>query len=279
MTAILDLSDLVNLITGGNNGSPESLDYFKDPRVAGAAAAAPISGRWSSLWQYQGIPAHGSAPGAVEAPTRATAGAWGQANPGGGREKWLLGAHFAASQAGLFLLYDRLLHIGGLDGTVFGSAQNVGGALSRYTSPGSGNLVFVEIYTQIGATGTTFTISYTNDAGGASVSPSATIGGTGFREAQRMLLMPFLAGDRGVRGVTSITLAASTTTAGNFGVTVARPLLWIPAGNAGGGGYKSGIGRLPSVPKVETDACLAVAFFANTTTALQIAGGATLCEK
>jgi hypothetical protein len=50
MTAITNLSDLVNRITGGNSGSPEAIWFGKTGRVAGAGAAAMVLGRWTSLW-------------------------------------------------------------------------------------------------------------------------------------------------------------------------------------------------------------------------------------
>ena len=64
------------------------------------------------------------------------------------------------AQPGILVLYDRLLHIGGLNATTT-AAQTVGGSLSRYTG-GAGNQIWVEIYTQIGTTATTITANYTN---------------------------------------------------------------------------------------------------------------------
>jgi hypothetical protein len=40
MAAITDLSDLINRQSGGNSGTPESVFFFKVPRVAGVAATA-----------------------------------------------------------------------------------------------------------------------------------------------------------------------------------------------------------------------------------------------
>lgn len=278
MAALNDLSDIVNRLTGGSSGTPEQICVWKDGRVAGAAAATPIAGRPISLWQYQGTPAHGSAPGAVAAPTRATSGALGQANPGGGREKWLLGVTSAINAPGVLMLYDRLLHISGLSGTNTG-AQTVGGSLTRNTG-GVGNQIWVEVYTQIGASGTTITASYTDDAGNSgSTTTSVAIGNTGLREAQRIIPLTLAAGDYGVQAVASVTLAATTGTVGDFGVTVARPLLTLNVNAVAAGVIRDMIAGLPSIQKIDTDACLAWAFWPQTTTVPQFLMTTQYIEK
>lgn len=128
MAALTDLSDLVNRRTGGNSGTPEDIFFYKDSRVDAAAAVATIAGRYTSLWQYEGCPSGGAAPGAVAEPLETTTGGLLQTDPGGGRTKWLLGMTAAASVAGTLILYDRLLHISGLSGTNTG-AQTVAGTL------------------------------------------------------------------------------------------------------------------------------------------------------
>lgn len=273
MAALTDLSDIINRVTGGNSGTPEHLFFYRDSRVDSAAAVATVAGRMTSLWQYEGVPSGGAAPGAVAAPDNTTAGGLKQADPGGGRTKWLLGATASSSAAGTLILYDRLLHISGLSGTST-SAQTVGGTLGRYTgSESSGNQIWVEIYTQIGTTATTVTASYTDQDGNASSTTTATaIGGTGLREAQRIIPLPLASGDTGVRAVASVTLAATTGTAGDFGVSIVRPLAVLPIGLLGAGTVRDFIAGLPSIQEIKTDACLALAWLANTTTAPQVTG-------
>jgi hypothetical protein len=232
MSNLADLSALLNRATGGNSGTPDNMFFYKDSRVNAAAAVANIVGRFTSLWQYEGYPAGGAAPGAVAIPTNVTDGALKQVDPGGGREKWKTFAMAAANSAGTLILYDRLLHISGLSGTNTG-AQTVGGTLTRNTG-GVGNQIWAEIYTQIGTTATTITASYTDQDGNASQTTTATaFGGTGLREAQRIIPLPLAAGDSGVQAVASCTVLASTTTVGDFGITIARPLLSIPCSAAG----------------------------------------------
>ena len=129
-------------------------------------------------------------------------------------------------------------------------------------------------------TATTITASYTNQAGvsGRTTKPVA-IGGTGNREGERMLPLPLQDGDTGVQAVASVTLAASTVTAGSFGVTVVKPigLGIIPA--AGAGYWRDYVSGLPGLPKIDTDACLALAFLANSTTAPQLMFAAGMAER
>lgn len=278
MTALTDLSDVVNLMTGGNSGAPENLFYYKDARVAGAVAATPVGLRWTSLWQYEGIPSHGAAPTTVAVPDNTTAGGLKQTNPAGVKQKWLMGVTASGAQSGTLVLYDRLLHIGNLSGTVT-TAQTVGGSLTRYTG-GAGNQIWAEIYTQIGATGTTLTASYTNQAGTSGQTTTAVNwGNTGFREAQRMIPLQLASGDTGVQAVASVTAVASTLTAGAFGVTVVHPLAIIPIINGGAGAMRDFITGLPGPIEILPNACLAWAYWPSTTTALTIVGSVHMCEK
>lgn len=262
MAAYLDLNEFVNRCSGGNSGLPEIMFMHKEARVAGAAAQTPVAGKWTSYWLYEGQPSHGATPTTVAAPTRATQGAWGQANPGGGRQKWMSALVAACGSQGTLMLYDRLLHIGGLDGTVT-TAQTVGGALTRFTG-GSGNIMWAEIYTAIGGTTSGITASYTNQSGAFKTSTAVQIGNTNFKEAQRILPLSLAAGDSGVQGVTSVTLSLSTGTAGNFGITVAHPLAYIGCAQSGLAGVRSFLeGGMVEIP---TDACLAWAFLPVSTT-------------
>lgn len=253
MSAFADLNELVNRATGGNSGTPELLFMHKEWRVAGAGAVATVAGKPTSLWQYEGNPSHGAVPTTVAVPDNTTAGAWKQSSPGGGRQKWNPSVFGVASQAGTLFLYDRLLHIGGLDATV-ATAQTVGGALTRNTG-GVGNQIFAEIYTQIGATGTTIVPNYTNQAGAAKTGQVVPFGNTNIREVGRLVPLSLAAGDNGVQGVTSVTLAATTGTAGNFGITVARPLCAISIATVSAGSVKSFVDG--PLNEIVAGACLA----------------------
>lgn len=215
--ALADLDALKTVISAPN----ERVDQL---RVSQTTAA----GRMMSYWAIAN--GAGAAPTTAAAPTRSTTGAMGQQNGGSGR-LILSSVDFNTIGNQYIWICDRLSHQGGLSGTVT-TAQTTNlatAALTRYTS-GVGVFAALEIYSQVGTTGTTVTASYTNQAGTAGqVSLATVFGGTGFREAGRMIILPLVAGDTGVKSVESVTVLASTTTAGNFGVTLFKPLYVINA--------------------------------------------------
>lgn len=277
MAAITDLSDLLSLLTGGGAAAPQGVFWNKVARVAGAAAPATIAGRPASLWRYEGCPSAGAVPGAVAAPTNATAGALPFTSPGGGREAWMVQAWATGLVGGTLILYDRLLHIGGLNGTV-ATAQSVGGSLTRNTG-GEGNFIMAEIYTAIGATARTITASYTDQGGNPGTTTAVAFGGTGFAEATRAILMPLASGDTGVQGVTSVTISATTGTAGNFGVTVGKPIAYVGVGAPGAAGWRDFVTGMPGIPQVDAGACLSLLWYPTTTTAPDLCGGYSIVEK
>jgi hypothetical protein len=282
MAAITDLSDLINRQTGGNSGTPENIFFHKVPRVAGVAATAPIAGRGCSLWEYDGMPAKGAVPTSGAIPDRTLQGAIPFTAAGGGRDKHLIGASITPITAGVYLLYDRLFHEGGLNATLT-TAQTIQGstptpALTRNTG-GAGNIAFYEIYTIIGTTGTTLTMTYTNQAGTGSRTSTINIGATGFREVSRMQRIPLAAGDSGIQAIEQIQLTATTGTAGNFGITIAQPLAWIPVGAGGTMGWRDYTTGLPGIPVIHPDACLALMFIPAAATAPELFGTLATIEK
>ena len=282
MAAITDLSDLINRQSGGNSGTPENIFFHKVPRVAGVTATSPISGRGCSLWEYDGMPAKGAVPTIGSIPDRTTQGAIPFTAAGGGRDKHLIGASIAPLTSGVYLLYDRLFHEGGLSGTST-AAQTIQGstptpALTRNTG-GAGNIAFYEIYTIIGTTSTTLTMTYTNQAGTGSKTSTINIGGTGFREVTRMQRIPLAAGDSGIQAIEQIQLTATTGTAGNFGITIAQPLAWIPVGAGGTMGWRDYTTGLPGIPVIDPNACLALMFIPSAATAPELFGSLATIEK
>ena len=282
MPAITDLSDLINRQTGGNSGTPENIFYHKVPRVAGAAVGNPIIGRGCSFWTYEGMPTGGAVPTTGSIPTRTTQGAIPFTPATGGRDKYLINTSITPFITGVYLLYDRLFHEGGLDATST-AAQTVQGspatpALTRYTG-GTGNIAYYEIYTQIGATSRTLTMTYTNQAGTGSRTSTINIGATGFREVTRMQRIPLAAGDSGIQSIQEIQLSLSTGTVGNFGITIAQPLAWIPVNVAGTMGWRDYTTGLPGIPVIDPDACLSLMFVAGANTPPEIYGTLATVEK
>jgi hypothetical protein len=282
MAALTDLSDLINRLTGGSSGSPETMFWTKVPRTAGAAAALPVAGRLTSMWTYDGMPSSGAVPTSAAIPDRTTPGALPFTAPGGGREKFLISMGVAPLISGSFLLYDRLFHIGGLS-AILTTAQTVQGttpspALTRNTN-GVGNMAWYEVYSLLGTTAATLTMTYTDQDGNTGQTATINIGGTGFRDVTRAQRIPLAAGDTGLRAVASVQISATTGTAGNFGITIAQPLAWIPVGAAGAGGWRDYTTGLPGIPAINPDACLALAYIPNVATAAELIAAATFVEK
>lgn len=274
MAAIADFGDYVAAVTG-SPVEPQHLWCYKTGRVNGAAAGAPVQGRWTSLWAYEGSGAtHGYAatpPTTSAVCTSATDGALEPlVNAGVGNDLWLTGMGWnGGSVYGTLLIYDRLVHQGGLSATVT-TAQTTNlptSALTRYSGTASvGNKIWLEVYTQTGTTATTVSASYTNQAGTSGrTTPLVTFGGTGYRGPQQLIELPYQQGDTGVQSVESVTVTATTGTAGAFGVVIARPLMAVSYMQTGTGEFRDGFTGGSGLIKVLNDACLAFVFMSGGT--------------
>lgn len=282
MAELTDLSDVINRMTGGNSGNPQTYWVSKLARIAGSAAPTVSSGRPNSYWRYDGTHGAGAIPTAGEIPTRTTAGALPLAAVGSGRERWLIQAWASAHLTGWALLYDRLYHIGGLSGTSTDS-QTVQGttpspALTRNTG-GAGNMAFYEIYTAVGATGVTLTMTYVNQDGTNGRTSTASFGTSTNNAVGYARVIPLASGDSGIRSVTSVQLSATTGTAGNWGITIARPIAYIPIPNTGAAGYRDFTVGLPGLPKIDDDACLAWLMTSASSLAQDMWGGIATVDK
>jgi hypothetical protein len=230
-----------------------------------------IAGRMFSAWTQ--IPWQGLIPSTSAATDRNTTGALnGFQNTNTSQYinhlNLMLGANW-----GTVILIDRLAHQGGLSGIVLNQATNLPtAALTRYTGSYVGVMAAAEVYTAIGATGVFISGSYTNQAGLAGRTfSSANFGATGFNTAGRFIILPLAAGDTGVRSVQSISISATTGTAGNFGITLFKPIaIWavpnnIPQPMAFDAILSSNGMQLE---QIQNNACLQFLFYCGTTTAV-----------
>lgn len=220
--------------------------------------------RTHSFWTNNPLP--GAAPSTAIAPDRTTTGALGQANPASGslylrRLSWAgsVGIGNTFGTRGTLMLCDRLSHQGGLSGTTTG-AQTTNlptAALTRYTS-GVGVMAALEIYSAVGTTATTVTVSYTNQNGDSGQTSKATVfGGSTLSVARTFLILSPQDGDTGFRSVESVTLAASTVSAaGNFGVTLFKPLMSFSMRASEYAMFDTVLGNGGVMPPIVNDACL-----------------------
>lgn len=254
----------------------------------GAAQLLPVSKSASgitvatfqarSTWTMTGLPAAGVAPAGINGAicTSATAGAIPWVDPAAGLNAYLdaVIASLRTTTAGLdgeVTLYDRLWASGGINGTTTGPQAVTQPALTRY-SDGSGVQAWVEVYTSIGATAATLTVTYTNQDGVGSRTGTIAIATGGVSNAQMAFgPMALQAGDRGVRSIQSINLSATTGAAGNYGVTLARPLASALIVNGA-----AQIRPLETFSVVQPGACLWLAYRAATSAVHTLAAQATV---
>ena len=227
-----------------------------------ASLTTQAAGNFCSLWKAGGRPGAGGTPstGSGDVPTNATAGALPYVNPGSGTG-YLGRVALNGTTAGAFLLHDRLVETSGLSGTSI-TAQTVNStAITRTYGSGIDTGCWIEVYTALGSTAATATISYTNQSSTSGRSGTISIPATA--KVGSMYPMSLQSGDTGVLSVQTVTLSISTGTAGNFGITLMQRICQIPLilGNTGIVLDYAGLG----LPVIQNNACLFPVILATAT--------------
>lgn len=205
-----------------------------------ASIASQAAGTFVSLWRATGQPGQGAIPSTAAVCDNTLTGAIGftqQVAPATSYGAWANAV--CSNSAATLEIHDRLMHMGGLNGTLT-TAQTVN--LDVNANLASGNIDkrkgdsnfsdiqwWLEWYTATGSTAVTATVSVTyND--GTSGTLSAALAAT--RPASFMLplngLIPAAAAGKYIRDVDSVRLSATTGAAGSFGVTATRPRMTMP---------------------------------------------------
>jgi hypothetical protein len=198
-----------------------------------ATLTTQVVGQFTSWWRATGVPAQGAIPAAAAYCTKALTGAVSFTNQTGPATSYLAYHTMMASVANTNLeIHDRIAHMGGLNGTLL-TAQTVGIDLLTINAGGAVPAArlgaadysdvqwWLEWYTATGATASNATVAVTYDDGSTGNLAVVAIGGTAIAASQMRQLLPAVNG-RWIRAVTSVTLSASTGTAGSFGVTATR---------------------------------------------------------
>ena len=192
-----------------------------------ASMTGAVAGNIFSLWQATGMPAAGVPPTTAALCTKALAGSvafTNQTAPATSYLDWLWLA--TGNVATGVKVHDRLAHMGGLSGTVT-TAQ---GALNLETlAPGADRLGaadysdvqwFLEVYTALGATGVNATVNVTYNDNSTGNLAAIALGAT--PRAGRLYPLISASAGKFIKAVNSVTLSATTGTAGNFGITCTR---------------------------------------------------------
>ena len=264
----------------GNNSSRIILDK--------ASISSQAAGTFVSLWRATGQPGQGAIPAAAAVCDNALTGAIGftqQTAPATTYGAW---ANATCSNSAMTVeIHDRLMHMGGLNGTLT-TAQTVGVDIS--TNLATANLSarkgdanysdiqwWLEWYTATGSTAATATVAVTyND--GTTGTLSASLAAT--RPASLMIplngLIPSAAAGKYIRAITTVTLSATTGTAGSFGVTATRPRMTLPLSLAN----KMEIFDWAALglPEIFNSSCLFPLVLTSTTSSGTVRGGGKLAH-
>ncbi|MGL4651455.1 MAG: hypothetical protein ACRC1H_18765, partial [Caldilineaceae bacterium] len=180
---------------------------------------------------------------------------------------------------GTLLLYDRIWHNSALVGNVATAQTFTQPALpARVTDAGLGCRLAVDVFTSWGTSVFNCTITYRDSVDGAdftSVINTVVPGGSGAPAAGTFVeLVP--ANALGVKRATQVQWGTSTGTAGNVGLVLYRPLarIVVPAPGVAQVHDFAALG----MPGVLNDACLALAWTGNATTAQGIYGELVIGE-
>lgn len=227
------IGNIDNLVKAlGNNSSRIVLDK--------ASIASQIANSYCSLWRATGQPGQGAIPTVVATCNNTTVGTIGfnqQTSPSTSYGAYL---EIATGNAAMTMeLHDRLANMGGLNGTLT-TAQSVNLDLNTLlatdnidTRKGDANYSdvqwWLEWYTATGVTAVTATIVVTYNDG--TTGNLSALSFAASRPASHMIplnsLIPSAQSGKFIRGIVSVTLSATTGTAGNFGVTVTRPRMTL----------------------------------------------------
>ena len=227
------IENIDNLVKAlGNNSSRIVLDK--------ASIASQTANSYCSLWRATGQPGQGAVPTVVGTCNNTTVGTIGfnqQTSPitSYGAYLEIATSNFSTTVE----LHDRLASMGGLNGTLT-TAQSVNLDLSTLLSTANINVRkgdanysdvqwWLEWYTATGATAVTATIAVTYNDGTTGNLSALSLASS--RPASHMIslnsLIPSAQSGKFIRGIVSVTLSATSGTAGNFGVTVTRPRMTL----------------------------------------------------
>lgn len=271
------IENIDNLVKAlGNNSNRFIIDK------ANITSQAP--GTYVSLWRATGQPGQGAIPAATAVCNNTTLGCMDfrqQTYPSTSYGSYM---EVATSNSAMTVeIHDRFAHMGGLNGTLT-TAQTV--SLDLSTLGATNNISnriggtdysdvqwWLEWYVATGATAVTVTVNVTYNDGTTGALAAASLAAN--RPASFMLslnaLIPAAASGKYIRAVNTVTLSATTGTAGNFGVTATRPRMTLAAPIANMK-FVADWAQL-GFPKIFNESCLFPIVLTSTTSTGTVRGG------
>lgn len=247
-----------------------------------ASIASQVAGAFTSLWRATGTPTQGAIPGAAAVCDNTLAGCFSLTNPSAPTRTYLTRLFgLSANAATDIQIHDRLAHMGGLSGTVTTTQTvnvDVSGATSNLANRrGDTNYSdvqwWLEWYTATGSTAVTATVTYTNAAGTSGRTTTVSLAAS--MAASRML--PIIGnGGEFIQSVQSVTLSATTGTAGSFGVTATRSMAGLSMGLANAGVVADW--AYLGLPRIHDSACLFIVMIPGTTSSGALYGSGNLAQ-
>ena len=242
-------------------------------RLLKASLGNMAAGIQASLWRATGIPTQPAIPGAAAVVDRTTAGCILHPALTTGDTRYIDGFLLNGTTANTIHIVDRLIHMGGLNGTL-ATLQSVNTPAlpsGRADENGADVEWWLEWYTDTGSTAVTATVTPVYDDNLST--PTIAISLAATRRAG--MLIPIIPPQgRTIKSITSVQLSATTGTAGNFGVTATKHLGVVgvsPAANIAD--------RAESlIRKIHASACLMAMVDCTTTSTGQINGFLSLME-
>lgn len=259
----------------GNNSSRIILDK--------ATITGQTAGTFVSLWRATGQPGQGAIPGAAANCNDATTGGINFTQQTSPATSYITYLDAATGNAAMTLeLHDRLMHMGGLSGTVT-TAQTANLDLNGVTADnmvarvGDSNFSdvqwWLEWYTATGSTAVTATVNVTYNDGTSANLSAISLAATRPASFMQPLNSYIPAADSGkyIRDVNTVQLSATTGTAGSFGVTATRPRATITTPIAN---YKSVADWAAlGFPQIYNSSCLFPLVLTSTTSSGTVRGG------
>ena len=253
-----------------------------------ASIANAVAGQFHSLWRATGQPGQGAIPGAAAVCNSSLLGGFSFAQQTAPNTSYFGYLEAVCQNNAVSLeVHDRLMHMGGLNGTL-ATAQTVGIDLNNITADNMANRIgdanysdvqwWLEWYADTGATVVNATVAVTYNDGTTGNLTAVSLAATRRASFMQPLngLIPAAQSGKFIRGIVSVTLSATTGTAGSFGVTATRPRvsLTAPLANIK---FSADWAALP-VSEVPNGSCLFMVQIAGTTSTGTVRGAGKIAH-